>query len=95
MNKTDLAAVVTGEGPNLKRTALVTANEYPFLFLYLQIDFNTAQNGPNIRLLSRANSFNVSVLEKDGKSKGKENRCLDVCSKPDGKNTIGGLRAAT
>ena len=26
MNKTDLAAVVTGEGPNLKRTALVAAN---------------------------------------------------------------------
>ena len=26
------------------------------------VDFNTAQNGPTIRLLSRANSFYVSVL---------------------------------
>jgi len=26
MNKIDLAAVVTGEGPNLKRTTLVAAN---------------------------------------------------------------------
>ena len=64
--KTDLAAVVTGD---TSRGRTQFKNELPLLpqmnipfFLYLQIDFNTAQNGPTIRILSRANSFNVSVL---------------------------------
>ena len=33
-----------------------------FFFSTYIVDFKTAQNGPTIRLLSRANSFYVSVL---------------------------------